>query len=481
MINQPASSQKSPIDPARLSDFLLLASPAAMMIALLLRPFRVHDLGWQIKLGELMVAKHSPFIVERFNALHLGESLVPNAWLAQVAYFLINTAGGWTALRITDAMLWLSGIFVAALPGWRRNDRPLAIVLSVIVAFVVGLPSAMIRPQSFAALSFGLFLLLLKEAEKKWSAVLLLAPLLVLWQNLHPSVPVAFLIAASLAGLRWLQVLLRGGAWPLRLTIISFAAGCAIFATPAGWEIIPFSQYHTDVSRSFGATEWFPLWHPANQQFALAVILSALGAGWTILRFRASASLIEVVPFALTLILSIYAARFILFYSIALVPVFNLLPLGAARSSHIHHSKCLAGIMGLAAVIAVEAMVIPINVERQIPLQVLNDLRKKVGDGLIVNDPMLSGSLIYIGSPGWKLLYDGRYYLLAQSEIRLLKRIRAGQASLAELERQFKPIAFALVKSNSPALIAEIERHPETWHLEYSDPWVVFISRRRNP
>ena len=178
--------------PARLCEILLRALPALMTLALLSRSFNLSDIGWQLKLGEQMIAARSPAIKEHLASLHIGEPIVINAWLAQIIYAAIHTMGGWKALRIVDALLWLGGLFAAVGDRWLHRKRPLPIIFALGTAFIVALPSAGIRPQSFASLAFGLFLVLLKGSEQRWSATLFCIPLLVVWQNLHPSVPLAF-------------------------------------------------------------------------------------------------------------------------------------------------------------------------------------------------------------------------------------------------------------------------------------------------
>src|SRR3546814_5999997 len=55
--------------------WLLALVPAAMLLSLLLRRVWDVDIFWQLKLGELILARHGPVRTEPFSALHLGEPL----------------------------------------------------------------------------------------------------------------------------------------------------------------------------------------------------------------------------------------------------------------------------------------------------------------------------------------------------------------------------------------------------------------------
>jgi len=462
--------------PAELSHFILWLLPAILMAVLLCRPFGLNDLGWQLVLGEQMIAARTPFITERIAALHLGEQLVPNAWLAQVSYAAVHKFGGWKALRLLDALLWLAGIYAASACARRNQNRPMATLFAIVIAFIVALPSASIRPQSFASLGFGLFLCLLKEGERSWWATLLTLPLLLLWQNLHPSAPVAFAVAAPLAGARWVQCIWGEARPPARQSIIALFAALVIFATPAAWGIVEFARHNAEASLQQGATEWYPLTHSVNHKFVLVVILSAAITGLVLIRYRADMTLVETLPFLVTLAMSFFAARFILFYAISLVPILSRTALGdmrrTSRSWWAWSSRCI-----IASVMVAEAVLIPLIAEPGLPLSVLVRLNSRVPAGIVVTDPELGGVVAIAGSLRWRITYDGRYYLYSSQEYAVLQRMRSGTMSITAIEKKFTPVAFALSQSTSAPLIAELLRRPGRWKLEYANSSAAFFSR----
>ena len=129
-MNEPESRRDEPSvsSPARISSpafwpsLALSLAIAGMLFLLLLRPIYDVDIFWQVKLGELILANRGPVPSEPFAVTHLGEPLPPIAWLGQAVYAEVWRLGGWPALRIFDALLWVGGFWVVAL-ALSREER----------------------------------------------------------------------------------------------------------------------------------------------------------------------------------------------------------------------------------------------------------------------------------------------------------------------------------------------------------------------
>src|SRR5215217_4656131 len=100
--------------PSRLPVSVSAAASAGMLFVLLLRPIYDVDIFWQLRLGELNLAQGGPVRTEPFAAPHLGEPLPPLYWLGQVVYALARRAGGWPAVRVLDAVIWVGGFWTVA-------------------------------------------------------------------------------------------------------------------------------------------------------------------------------------------------------------------------------------------------------------------------------------------------------------------------------------------------------------------------------
>ncbi|MFX8731566.1 hypothetical protein ABTM48_20415, partial [Acinetobacter baumannii] len=81
--------------------------------------------------------------------------------------------------------------------------------------------------------------------------------MLVLWQNLHPSVSLAAAYLAPRAAVGWVRFRLgRRAAPPWSETLLLPLAGLALVATPAGPGVLEISAINARMSAAMGATEW---------------------------------------------------------------------------------------------------------------------------------------------------------------------------------------------------------------------------------
>lgn len=443
--------------PALVSEFILSGLPVMMAVALTLRPDTLSDLGFQLKLGQLMAENGTPYLQEQFAVRHLGEPLIPNAWLAELIYNLVNQAGGWLALRALDILIWLSALLIAALPAWKRGERPMAITVALAIGFAVALPTANIRPQNFAALAFSLTLLLLQEVRTGRASVLLGAPLFVLWQNLHPSITLAAAVTGTAA------VLYRAsGRNPWPAAVLCLVAIASTFATPAGYSIVAVAAYNTKASLLAGATEWLPLWHPINRPFLLATLLSASVVAIVAVKYRPP--LVEVAPAVVTFVLTLLAARFILFYAIAIIPVLARMPIGQPAPFR-HPSLALI----CAAPLALVLTLAPSRLVEMLPA-----LPRLAPGSVIYADPFFGGELI---QRDFRVAQDGRFYLYGEAELNTFKRTGTDPATLAETDAAYTPSAYVLMRLRSPALIRALETNPH-WRRDFSDRTKVIFTRQ---
>lgn len=459
---------------AFLSEVILRILPAFIILILSLRVVVYDDLGWQLKLGEIIYQQASAIVPEPFAASHLGEPIIPNSWLGQLIFAQVRDWLGIYGLRAIDASLWMGGLLAAAIPARRRSERPLAIVFALIVGFTVALSSASIRPQSFAALAFGLTLAVIQLVKSTPMAVLICLPIFILWQNLHPSVPVAVLIIGALAAIRWAMHAFGKAERPSMLTALTLTASASVFATPAGWHIVGFARSNEDLSRLMGATEWFPLWAPFNHEWILPISFASALAVAVIISSRSKVRLEEIVPALVSLILTVYAVRFILFFGIALVPLLTRAKIGQYLSARPRSLKLISILTGLG--IAAEFLFIPVRFQPSTPLMAVEKLKSADIKGTIYCDPAFGGLLVDVGYPDWKVGLDSRWYRYTRREWQLFKRSMSGPVRLSEFENRYHPAAYVLSPVNSPSLIGALRAEPANWRELFEDRHsIVFV------
>lgn len=452
-----------------------------MLGALMLRPFGLADLGWQLRLGESILQGHSAWVSDRFATLHLGEPVVPNAWLAQTIYWLIRESLGWLALRALDAVLWLGGLLIAAVPALRRNQPPLAILGACVVAFAVALPTASIRPQSFAAPMFALALLLGQARVPLMRTLGLALPLFVTWQNLHPSVAIAAVIFGAAAAVQAIHDRSIFSGETLRIAGIAACAAVATVLTPAGLHIFAFSAYNTTASLAVGATEWQPLWAAINMPFLFPVAVSAVLAaaiGWTA---RSQLAAIEWVAPLVCLALSLTAARFIFFYAIALLPLLAHVRIGS-EIALLDRRRIVAICLPMAAILGAAGLVsLPLRMEVEAPQAAVAQLARQAPPGSVFCDPAFGGVLVDQGEGRWTVSFDGRFYAYSLDELAMLKSTWSRTVDLAAIDATYRPVAFLLARVRSPGLITRLSESPSQWRQVYADDVAVAFVRSESP
>lgn len=456
---------------------LLALAPAAMLLALLLRTVWDVDIFWQLKLGELILDRGGPISREPFAALHLGEPLPAVAWAGQAVMALARRLGGWNLLRVTDALCWLGGFWLVAAACYRRGAAMHAVMLALLLGFVAALPTASIRPQSFACLCFGALLALQRLGLRPALTIAFGAPLLVVWQNLHPSVSVAA-IAMGMAALPGWAAWLRGRtrSIPAAPTVLALVALAAIFATPDGLSVLQTSALNAEASIAIGASEWLPLWISANRSNAVPVAVVAVLAVRLCLSHRSRVDAGELAVVIGLLLMTAVAYRFVLFWAVAMVPVIARVAGEPGRERPINPAMVLVPI-ALVAVIA--PLLAPTRFAETLPLAAVERLRHEGVRGTVYGDFPFGGAIIDAGYPDWHVAYDGRYYRYSRKEWQYNGGIENGIVPLVDVERKWNPAAFVLDEYHNAPLAGELARRRD-WRRIWSERGiVVYVPRRR--
>ena len=438
--------------------------PALLLFLLLLRPVFDSDIFWQLKLGELILAAHHPIATEPFAASHLGEPLPAVAWLGQAIMAAVRLAGGWPGLRVFDALVWLGGFLAAGEAARRLGADPLAIAMALALGFALALPAASIRPQSFAGLGFGALLVLLHTPRSLIRTAAIGAGLLVVWQNLHPSVSLATVILAATAASGWIGARLNWWSFDARPpALLAAIAAAAMFATPDGFSIMAISARNAAASVANGASEWFPVWALGNRGFLPSFAAMALVAIVIVWRGRARLGPLDVIPALILLVLSAGAVRFVFFLGIALI-----LPLALALKPSEKRTKLPARVIllilaGLASIALLTSTIRSTRFAQTVPRQCLAALKATGVRGTIYAHAAWGGPVIDAGYPAWQVAYDGRYYRYSPEEWARYHAASAGEVRLDWLNRTYRPAAFVLDPARDGGLITLLHASPAAW------------------
>ncbi|WP_235037496.1 MULTISPECIES: hypothetical protein [unclassified Novosphingobium] len=460
---------------------LLAWVPAVMLLALLLRTVWDVDIFWQLKLGELILDRAGPVSREPFSALHLDEPLPSVAWAGQALMALARRVGGWNLLRVVDAMCWLGGFWAVAAACRLRGAAMSAIMLALVLTFIAALPTASIRPQSFACLCFGLLLALQRLGLRPLLTIALGGPLLVAWQNLHPSVSVG-VIAMGLAALPgWLAWLTgRSRSLPVAPTALAVIGVAAVFATPDGISIIQTSATNAEASIAIGASEWLPLWISGNRSNAVPVLVTVLLAARLVMADRRRIDASELAVAIGLLLMTVTAYRFVLFWAVAMVPV--IARAGARPDDKGGVSTGIGVAMVVVPILLVALfapLLAPTRFAATLPLAAVERLRKEGVQGTVYGDFPFGGAIIDAGYPAWHVAYDGRYYRYSRKEWQYNGGIENGIVPLVDVVHKWQPAAFILDEKHNAPLAGELAHSREWRRIWAQDGIVVYVPRRR--
>lgn len=459
----------------RVGGVLLAVVPMAMLAILLLRPSTNSDMFWQLKLGELTLANRGPLSDEPFAVSHLGEPLQNLAWAGQALMALVLDWTGWRGLRLFDALCWASGFWVVAAACIRRGDRALAAAAGLGLAFIAALPTAILRPQSMASIAFGLMLVLLAARIDGRIKVVAGTILLLVWQNLHPSVSVAFGVLGIHAAADWWRWWRdRAAAMPIAETALVPIALAAMFCTPDGLSILATSAHNGEISLLVGVGEWMPLWTPLNHGVALPIVAAAVLALAALRRFGGRIELREALTCLALFAMTVLVYRFVLFWAIALVPL--IARCGSRDGQAVGQGRALlAAGLGILAVAIVITASRPVEFRKHIPLDALAALKRENLAGTVFSDFTLGGAVIWTGYPQWRVAYDGRYYRYTRADWERFAGVQSGSAGVAELERQYQPVAWVLHPRRNARLVQQIAARPARWRRLWADDAVVIF------
>ena len=306
-----------------MSQRMLIASlmAAGMIGRLEFKPIHDTDVFWQVKLGQIMLEERRLPLEDRFTYTHAGEPAPPIGWLAQALFASLHGLGGWGLTRLVHHCALIGALLAAAATCRPPSTTPFSTAIAMTIGFLVMLSNVDLRPQSLALASFATLLTVARSELSFKKKLMIAVPLVVAWQNMHPSVVVG---AVALAGLTAADFLdsrqTRTGRW--QSVVLTVLAACAQFATPLRADVLAVARSNLRIGRDvLHLAEWGPPWDPkvvaAVSPFWIAFVRIADCDRQGLRRQVAPRDRALLIVMS---ILSLYATRFIIFWAVALVP-----------------------------------------------------------------------------------------------------------------------------------------------------------------
>jgi hypothetical protein len=467
----------------------LVLCGCVIALFLQLRASQDVDVFWQLKLGQLALQQGGLVRADPFSATHAGEPVPPIGWLSQVLYALLYRAGSWRLLHQVNALVFAAGLLLASLTvrGLRRST--LAGILGLGLGVLVAAPHCEIRPHTLAMFSFALLLLVAETKMPAWRKLVLATGVLVLWQNMHPSVLVGAAAMGARAGAGWLRCLrARRAAKPWLATALALLAAASTVATPLGPGIFASARLNAAISRELGISEWMPLWNPAAWHAGAWIVWLVLGVSLVLLlRVRRQVCLEDLATFVVLGAMSLLVYRLSLFFALGMIPVWTRwteagwfagspAPTAAKPVGPWFAASIAAG--GLVCALVVPRVLDWRLFDEQLPLSAMQRMRQIGVRGVIYNYREWGGPLIWEGYPDWKVTIDGRLYLFSREEWRRYEQIALGRVPVSQVERQYHPEAFFLRPAYHERFV-RLLRQSVDWEEAYADDnAIVFVKSR---
>ncbi|MFL5963917.1 MAG: hypothetical protein ACJ757_13605 [Gaiellaceae bacterium] len=327
--------------------FVLLAVMCCAALGLVFSAGLIGADSWLSLLGGRTVFQDGLPHRELLTVWGHGRRLVDQQWLAQIGMYGLFRLGGMGVLVLATLAATLLSVGSLIALSRRGGASALAAAIVVIPLFLLILPAAGVRAQTFAYPSFAAVVWILWGGRNRPSPARLAAtlPILAVWANMHGSV----LLGAGLVTLAAAESVVRRR--DPRLIPLVVAPTAAALASPYGFELVRYYR-KVLVNPAFGkyVTEWQA---PSIRQQTLFFILGLAATALIAARHQRFAPS-ELIAFALTTIGGFFAVRNIVWF--ALLMLFLLprsLDLDLGRGGGQRHPRLNVALISVSALVVV--------------------------------------------------------------------------------------------------------------------------------
>ena len=416
--------------------FLLLIGGACSVVhAVVVRTGVISD-AWLTILGGRTVAhsglpRHDPFTI-----LTLGHRWVDQQWLAQLGFYGLWSAGGWTLVAVIVLIAYLTAFMLAALTARSLAASDRSVALLFLACFLTGLPNTVFRAQILAYLLFALLLgLLLSDAKERTRRVYLVFPLLALWANVHGSV----VVGAALVSLRGLTVVLErlrarppAASWRGRAAALLVLPWLCTLVSPYG---LALPGYYRSVLANSKLTDSIVEWAPGTVRGQPLFFALLLGGLWIAAGSRTTLTGFAKLALALLAVLGLLAVRNEVWFALAAAAILPRALDGLWAPSQGERRGSLNVALGAAGVAIVAGAIVSVAThgrswfEREYPARAAAAVEaaarsdpharvfadERYADWLLFLDPTLAG----------RVAYDARFELLSNRQLTVVVDFRA--------------------------------------------------------
>jgi hypothetical protein len=452
------------------------------------------DTYWHIAIGRWILAHHAVPHTGIFSYPMAAQPWDADEWLSEVVIAVLYDRLGWTGLVLAAALL-LAATLAMLLRFLLRALEPAHALIATALAWEFCLPHLLARPHMFGLPILVLWtaaLVAARNADRAPSPAL--APLMVLWANLHAGYLLGLALAALIGG----EAVIAVGDRQARLRAVRgwgvfwlLAFGFALL-TPYGVDglLAPLRLMRMRIAMSL-VIEWrspdFQPFHALELWIGLA-LLGGLALGWRL-------PLTRVVMLLLLLHMSLQHQRYM--EELGLVAPLLVAPLlgpqlamrsrgrapsridrfaiGLARPASVGGVLLAGLLLAVAGAVALYAKGAPRPPRDIVPAAALAAVASHHIAGPVLNDYAFGGYLIYVGIAP---MIDGRNELYGDAFIeRYAAAVTLVNGDLPKLLDQYR-VTWTLFPPDRPAVV--LLDHLPGWRRLFSDD-VAVVHVREGP
>ncbi|MEK7608804.1 MAG: hypothetical protein AAB495_04460 [Patescibacteria group bacterium] len=430
------------------SSFVFIAALLAVFF-LSLNPIDESDVFYHLKTGELIWSTGELPDKDVFSSSAFGAPWVLHEWLAEIVFYGVYVALGFSGLILFTSSLAVFAYFLA----WRiSRDHGAQTHLSLFAALLVGYFTFGLwvpRPHVFAYVFFVLLIFLLERYRRngKTSYLWPIPVLLLFWANMHASFILGLAIISGYVVLFFVDRIrpewrVGGGGGGARRSLLVFLASFAVsFFNPATYHAHLYGITIRPVAQAMNVIEWKPI-TAFLEHFDIRILLCEM----TVILFfallvfgpkkRRDVFLIGMLS-AFT-VLPFLSVRHIGFWALGAAFIFPLAVsqwFSKKENEQTQNALRVIVVCGVVVFLAVGVVSAPRKVidERKVPVRPADFLEREGVKGPFFNTYSEGGYLLWRFWPKEHVFIDGRSEVFFGTPVREFYAISRGERDWNEI------------------------------------------------
>jgi hypothetical protein len=483
---------------------LLVIVFMAVIFTLAAQPITDPDFWWHLKTGQYILETRSIPHTDIFSTFRFGSEWVTHEWLSEVFIYGVFRALGFGGLIVVFSILIVAAFWIAYRRCRQLAGHPYVAGFALLLGAVATIPTWGVRPQMFSLLFASIFISFLARysGREAMPSIWWLAPLMILWVNLHAGFALGLvLIVLTIAGLFLDWWLLRKDSFaevgrrarPLGWLLIVCVA--AVWLNPNGARIYsyPFETLTSHAMMQY-IQEWrSPDFHnPLFQALALLLLATFSALALSNRRPRPGQLLMLVATAWATL----RSGRNVAFFALVAMPLLAEHSWDFITShswgrwlsaAEVHESdkrlalKIVLNVLILGIVLAVVALGVvramaeqPVIEAQEFPAAAVDFIRDRKLPQPIFNEYVWGGYLI------WKLYPDYRVYIDGRADVygdRLVEEWLETHDGKTKWREPLENHGIRTVLIMPDAALASLLRRDSSWQNVFEDKQAVIFVR----